>query len=187
MPVPSLDVSITRAVTLCALESAEVSVTPLPTSCTGIAARVRAGERSVERDAGPAAPAVPTAVISRYSTLSNPTSTATFSPTTMFVTEATLMFVSPAAAAAASVVAVRWAVPIAEMRRRVDGPEVDADVVADREAGDAGDVDLRVAGRRRSRERRVRRGGADRATVGFSVFDLVEGDRRPTPAGSPWT
>ena len=61
----------------------------------------------------PVAPAVPTAVIERYSTLSKPASTATFSPTTMFVTEVTLMFVSPAEAAAASVVAVRCAVPTA--------------------------------------------------------------------------
>ena len=107
IPVPSELELITRAVVGWAKDVGEVSVMPLPRSCAAAPLACANESADVSVTPVPPAPAVPTAEIVRYSTFAKPASIATRSPTTMFVTEATLMFVSPTAAAAASVVAVR--------------------------------------------------------------------------------
>ena len=83
---------------------AAVDVLATPFTVTNAPLRVRERERRRERDAGAAAPAVPTVVIVTVSGFDAGGSTVSVLPATMPVTLATLMFVSPAFAAAESVV-----------------------------------------------------------------------------------
>ena len=104
---------LTVTPTGCADAIGLASVIPDPRSWTATPLACASVSGAVSVTPVPAAPAVPTLWIVANSWFALPNaSRRTGSPATMFVTLATLMFVSPAAAAAASVVAVRIALPI---------------------------------------------------------------------------
>src|SRR4051794_6778444 len=94
---------------------------PLPRSCAVLPDACASVSGVCNVTPVPAAPDVPTVCTRSYSR-DAPVSTAIASPTAMLVTLATLMFVAPAADAAASVVAVRGPVPTVTTERTPCAP-----------------------------------------------------------------